>query len=954
MTDDYKNTVFLPQTEFPMKAGLPDLEPRLLERWAAMDLYARLRRERKGREKFILHDGPPYANGNIHIGTALTKIVKDIVVRGQSMLGKDAPYVPGWDCHGLPIEWKIEERYREAGQDKDTVDPVAFRQECRQFAAHWVSVQSNEFQRLGVLGDWRHPYTTMAFPAEAAIVRELGKFVMNGGFYRGAKPVMWSVVERTALAEAEVEYHDHTAVTVWVRFPVASTTAPALAGASVVIWTTTPWTLPGNRAVAFGPSLAYGLYRIDAVGDNSLARPGERLILGQELAAQVMADARVTAFTLVQDVPVADLAGTVLHHPLRVHPQAAGGYDFPVPVLGGDFVTNDTGTGFVHIAPGHGEDDWRLGMAHGVPVPETVLADGTFHPDVAVFAGLSVLAQGKDGKYYSPAAKPVLEALRAVGALLHTGKLVHSYPHSWRSKAPLIFRTTPQWFISMDTNALRAKALAAIEATRFVPPQARNRLASMVESRPDWCVSRQRAWGVPITVFVHRRSGEVLRDQAVIDRIVAAVAADGADAWFVSPPERFLGAEYDAAAWEKVTDILDVWFDSGSTHSFVLESGEWDLAWPASLYFEGSDQHRGWFQSSLLESCGTRGRAPYDAVATNGFVLDEEGRKMSKSLGNVVAPNEVIGKSGADILRLWVAASDTSEDLRIGPEIIKTHVDIYRRLRITLRYLLGALDGFADAERVAFHDLPQLERWVLHRLVGLDQSVRAAADGFQYHALIAELHNFCTVDLSAFYFDVRKDSLYCDHPGDLRRRAARTVMDTVFTCLSSWLAPFLCFTAEEAYLARHKGTDGSIHLTTFPAIPDGWRDEALAERWQTIRDLRRVVTGALEVERAAKRIGSSLQAAPALYVTAEQAQLLAGLDMAEIAITSDLAITVGPVPEGAFRLDDVPGAGLVFHPAEGEKCQRCWKVLPEVGRHGHEGLCARCADAVGRLGVAAR
>jgi isoleucyl-tRNA synthetase len=949
MSVDNKATVFLPKTDFPMKGGLPDLEPRLLARWAEMGLYARLRAEAKGREKFVLHDGPPYANGHLHIGHALNKILKDAITRQQQMLGMDADYVPGWDCHGLPIEWKIEERYRDAGQDKDAVDPIEFRKECRQFAAKWIDIQREEFKRLGIEGDWDHPYTTMAFRAEAQIVREFGKFIVNGGLYKGAKPVMWSVIEKTALAEAEVEYQDHTSATIWIRFPVAQASHPELMGASVVIWTTTPWTMPANRAIAYGPRMAYHVYRVDAVAAGSLAKPGEKLVLGEDLAPQVFADAGITAQTILASFVGTDLAGTVAQHPWKVHPRADGGYAFPVPLLPGDFVTNDTGTGFVHIAPSHGEDDWVLGKAHGIAVPDIVQPDGTYYPSVPIFAGQSVLAQGKDGKYYSPVAKPVIEAMKDVGALLHHGKLVHSYPHSWRSKAPLIFRATPQWFISMETNGLRAKALAAINDTRWVPAQGRNRIYSMVESRPDWCVSRQRAWGVPITVFVHKATGEVLRDQAVIDRIAAAVEAEGADAWFASPPRRFLGDHYAAEDYEQVFDILDVWFDSGCTHSFVLENGPWDLKWPASLYLEGSDQHRGWFHSSLLESCGTRGRAPYDAVLTHGFVLDEAGRKMSKSLGNVIAPQDVVAKFGADILRLWVFASDYSEDLRIGPEVLKTQVDVYRRLRNTLRYLLGALDGFTDAERLPVAEMPQLERWVLHRLAELDGKVRATCHDFQFHTLFAELHSFCAVDLSAFYFDIRKDALYCDHPSSPRRRAARTVMDHLFTCLTRWLAPFLCFTAEEAYLARHPDSAGSVHLELFPEIPADWRDEELAKRWQTIRDIRRVVTGALEIERVSKRIRSNLQAAPRVYVTAEQATVLATEDLAEIAITSGLVLAVAPPPAEAFTLPDVPGVGVVFVLAEGEKCQRCWKVLPDVGQHGHDGLCGRCAEVVDRL-----
>ncbi|TAN56682.1 MAG: isoleucine--tRNA ligase, partial [Magnetospirillum sp.] len=681
----------------------------------------------------------------------------------------------------------------------------------------------------------------------------------------------------------------------------------------------------------------------------STALVGERLVVCADLAEQVAKDAKCV-FTTLHTIKGSDLAGTVAHHPLKLHPEAKGGYDFEVPLLAGGFVTTDTGTGFVHIAPGHGEDDWHLGKEHGIAIPDTVQPDGKYFPHVAVFAGQDVLAQGKNGKYYSPVAKPVIAAMTECGNLLAHGKVEHSYPHSWRSKAPLIFRNTPQWFISMESTGLRAKALAAIDATRFVPDQGRNRIGSMIENRPDWCVSRQRAWGVPIAVFVDKATGQPLRDQAVVDRIVAAFRAEGSDAWFTSAPERFLGDGRNSADYDQVFDILDVWFDSGCTHAFVLEGEEWPrLSWPASLYLEGSDQHRGWFHSSLLESCGTKGRAPYDAVLTHGFVLDEQGRKMSKSLGNVVSPQEVVGTQGADILRLWVVGSDYSDDLRIGPEILKTQVDIYRRLRITLRYLLGAVDGFTEAERLPMAEMPELERWLLHRLTELDRQVRDACDGFTFHGLLNELHNFCAGDLSAFYFDIRKDALYCDAASSLRRRAARTVFDILLDTLCKWLAPFLSFTAEEAWLARHPSDDGSVHLELFPEIPAEWCDDALAAKWAKVREVRRVVTGALEVERAAKRIGSSLQAAPLLTVSTEIHQLLAGLDMAEICITSGIVVIDGMPRNQDFMLSDVPGVTVVPHVAQGSKCQRCWKVLHEVGTARHEGVCHRCADAIDEI-----
>jgi isoleucyl-tRNA synthetase len=944
MTMDYRPTVFLPQTDFPMRADLPKREPQLLERWRAMDLYARLRERAKGAPKFILHDGPPYANGNLHIGHALNKILKDVVNRTAQMQGKDAAYVPGWDCHGLPIEWKIEEEYRARNRSKDAVPVLEFRRECRDFAARWIGVQSAEFQRLGVVGDWHHPYTTMTFAAEAQIAREIGKFLMNGGLYKGVKPVMWSVVEETALAEAEIEYHDHTSDTVWVKFPVSQAAHPALAGAAVAIWTTTPWTLPGNRAVAYGEDIDYEVVVVTAVGEKSLARVGDRLVLAAARRAAVEAACSFTS-AVEASLRGGALAGTVCRHPL--HDQ---GYEFAVKLLPGGFVTAEDGTGFVHIAPGHGADDYALGRAFGIEVPQTVAGDGTYYPDVPLFAGRHVYwPNGKTGD----ANRTVMAAIREAGGLLGEGKLVHSYPHSWRSRAPLIFRTTPQWFIAMETNGLRETALAAIDATRWFPPQGRNRIRALIEQRPDWCISRQRAWGVPIAVFVNRATGEPLRDQAVIDRIAAAFERRGADAWYDTDPGEFLGPGRDPADFEQVTDIVDVWFESGATHSFVLEARP-ELAWPASLYLEGSDQHRGWFHSSLLESCGTRGRAPYDAVLTHGFVLDEDGRKMSKSLGNVVSPQDVVGASGADILRLWVVASDYSEDLRIGPEILKYQADVYRRLRNTLRYLLGNLAGFAAAERVGAEAMPELERYVLHRLSELDVLVRERAAAYDFHGLFTALHNFCALDLSAFYFDVRKDALYCDAPGALRRRAARTVLDRAFDCLVRWLAPVLCFTAEEAWLARHGADAGSsVHLELWPALPAAWRDPALGEKWARIRELRRVVTGAIELERAQKRLGSSLQADVDIVADPAYVAALAGVDLAETCITSGGTVAVGAGRDDAFTLPEVPGVFVRVRRAEGDKCQRCWRILPEVGTvASHPDLCQRCAGAMATLDTA--
>ena len=944
MTVDYKSTIFLPKTDFPMRGGLAKKEPGILASWESLDLFGRLRAQSAEHEKFILHDGPPYANGHLHMGHALNKVLKDVINRSQQMLGKNAHYVPGWDCHGLPIEWKIEESYRAKGMDKDEVDRLSFRRECREFAEKWVGIQTTEFKRLGVVGDWERPYTTMDFSAEAQIVREIGKFLLNGSLYAGARPVLWSVVEKTALADAEVEYHEHKSTTIWVRFKVLESPVEGLKDASVVIWTTTPWTMPGNRAIAYGDDEDYLLITVTETADGSRAEVGERLVVGAALLDQVLADAKIAGHSVDARFTGTELAGTVTAHPLR-----GQGYDYDVPLFPGDFVTMDQGTGFVHIAPGHGADDFNLGRAHGLEIPQTIDGSGTFLPHVPLFAGTCVYTQdGKPGD----ANGAVIKAIAGAGGLLAKGSLRHSYPHSWRSKAPLIFRNTPQWFISMETNGLREKALAGIDATRFVPADGQARLRSMIEQRPDWCISRQRLWGVPLPIFVNKETGEPLRDPAVIERVAAGFEEEGGDAWFNSPPQRWLGNDYNADDYEQIQDVVEVWFDSGSTHAFVLEKRP-ELAWPASLYLEGSDQHRGWFHSSLLESCGTRGRPPYEAVLTHGFALDEEGRKMSKSLGNGVDPADIVKQDGADILRLWVVASDYAEDVRIGPHIIGYQRDAYRRFRNTLRYLLGNLAGFQESERVAPEDMPELERWVLHRLWQLDKVVRQGCHDFDFHSIYQQLHNFCAVDLSAFYFDVRKDSLYCDRPDSLRRRACRTVLDLLFDHLTAWLAPILCFTTEEAWQARGKAPQ-SVHLRVFPDVPTAWQDDALAEKWSRVRRVRRVVTGALEQERAEKRIGASLQAAPAVHI-ADEALLAAvqSVDMAELCITSGIALLSGAGPEEAFRLEEVEGVAVVPKLAEGEKCQRCWMFLPDVGQHPEApGCCGRCSDAVTALQAA--
>jgi isoleucyl-tRNA synthetase len=997
---DYSKTLFLPQTEFPMRAGLPQREPEILKLWNSIGLYERLREISRGRRKFVLHDGPPYANGNIHIGTALNKILKDLVTKSQQMLGFDSNYVPGWDCHGLPIEWRVEEEnYRSKGKAKpdfrDSAAMVAFRQECRAYATHWLGVQREEFKRLGVIGDWDHPYATMDYFAEAQIARELMKFAANGTLYRGSKPVMWSVVEKTALAEAEVEYEDYTSDQVWVKFPVTSPAHGALAGASVVIWTTTPWTLPGNRAISFSPKIAYGLYKVtDAPADN-WARAGDLLVLADALAESVFKQARVTSYEKVRELPSDTLDAVECAHPLR---GTGGGYEFVVPLLAGDHVTEDAGTGFVHTAPGHGREDFDVWTANArelearginTTIPYTVDENGAFTDHAPGFTGKRVINdKGEKGD----ANDAVIKALVEKGMLLARGRLKHQYPHSWRSKKPVIFRNTPQWFIAMDKtisdspppcgegsgvggagakgsaghpppqlsptrgegahalspqdDTLRARALHAISVTQWVPPSGQNRITGMIEARPDWVISRQRAWGVPIAVFVRETadgSAEILQDEAVNKRIADAFEKEGADAWYAEGArERFLGSRANEN-WQKIDDILDVWFDSGSTHAFVLEDPahfpglagirrKVDGGNDTVMYLEGSDQHRGWFHSSLLESCGTRGRAPYDIVLTHGFTQDEHGRKMSKSLGNTIEPQAVIKQSGADILRLWVAACDYTDDQRIGPEILKNTVETYRKLRNTIRWMLGTLHHLTPDDRVASAEMPELERLMLHRLSEIDAMVREAYAAFDYKTVVAQLTHFMNTDLSAFYFDIRKDALYCDPPSSTTRKAALTTVDILCDTILKWLAPIISFTADEAWFMYKREASPSVHLLTFPDDLSGFRDEALAAKWETIRNVRRVVTGALELERAAKNIGSSLEASPVIYVSDRQIlATLFDIDLAEICITSSYEVREGDAPAGAFRLDSVPGVTATVEKAAGKKCARSWKILPTVG-----------------------
>ena len=956
--DKYKDTVFLPRTEFPMRGNLPEKEPAMVKQWQDMDLYAKIREASKNKEKWILHDGPPYANGNIHMGHALNKILKDVINKSWQMMGYNAPYVPGWDCHGLPIEWKVEEGYRAAGKDKDEVDPIDFRQECREFAQKWVDIQSEQFQRLGVIGDWKNPYLTMTKAGEAQIAREIHKFLNNGGLYRGVKPVMWSTVEQTALAEAEVEYKEHKSVTIWVKFPVKETKIDALKDAAIVIWTTTPWTMPSNRAIAFGEDVEYGVYEIETVLEDSKARAGDKIAIAKKLAESIKEKAKIESLKEVTSFKGGDVAGTICQHPLN-----GQGYEFDVPLLAGEFVSDEDGTGFVHIAPGHGADDFFLIQQYNqhrkldniaeskedvfdgcIEVTDNVSDDGKFRDHVPLFGGMEIYDQ--NGKMAEGNFAPI-KAIEEAGNLLAKGSLKHEYPHSWRSKAPVIFRTTPQWFIAMDNEIkLRETALQAIKDTNWHPAKGEARITAMIEGRPDWCISRQRAWGVPIALFVHKETKETLKDEAVLKRIADAFEEDGADAWWSRPAQEFLGKDYNIEDYDQVFDIVDVWFESGSTHSFVVDAredlGKGETMDKVDLYLEGSDQHRGWFHSSLLEASGTKGHAPYKNVLTHGFVLDEKGYKMSKSLGNVVDPLKIMEQSGADILRLWTMTSDYAEDIRIGKDTLKNTSDLYRRIRNTLRFLLGALDGFTKAEMVEFFEdpsqLPELEQLVLHQLYEMDQKIRGYIKNYEFGKLAKELHEFCNNTLSAFYFDIRKDRLYCDDPQSFERRATRSVMAVIYNGLTAWLAPILSFTAEEAWSHRPVGVFEdveSVHLRDFPEVPASWKNDELAYQWYRIKQVREAVTAALEPRRADKTIGSSLEAAPIIRANDDYKKALENKDLADIVIVSAVKVEKGEKLE------------VDFEKADGEKCVRCWKVLPEVADH-PDHICNRCDHVVNK------
>ncbi len=895
-----KTDIILPKTSFSMKANLPNKEPELLNYWAKINLYQKLRKKSKGKEKFILHDGPPYANGNIHMGTALNKILKDIIIKFHQMAGKDSVYVPGWDCHGLPIEWKIEEQYKKNKKNKNDVPIVEFRKECRDFADKWIKIHKDQFKRLGVIGDWENYYSTMTFDAEAQIVRELGKFLKDGSLYKGYKPVLWSTVEKTALADAEVEYKDHTSDTIYVCFPIKKTNLKNLTDANIVIWTTTPWTIPANKALAFNQSLKYSIIKINDEGDFK----GKKIILAKDLLDQLVKDCEIKNYIKIDEIPGQNLKGVICSHPF-----SGIGYDYDIPMLEAGFVTTEQGSGIVHCAPSHGPDDFNLCMKNGIKTVETVDDDGKYTKHIKSFEGLHIFK-----------ANPIIiEKLKEQKKLLANGKLNHSYPHSWRSKAPLVHRATPQWFISMESNNLRKKALEALDKTDFYPSKGKERIKSMIETRPDWCVSRQRVWGVPLPIFISKKTNEPLIDENVIENIAKIYEKEGSDCWFSDDPQRFLGDKYNSKDYTKLSDIVEVWFDSGSTHSFVLEKRD-DLKWPASMYLEGSDQHRGWFHSSLLESCGTRGKAPFESILSHGFVVDGKGLKMSKSLGNVIAPEDILKKYGADILRIWVAGSDYAEDLKIDYSILEQHAESYRKIRNTFRYILGNLkDNFEDIDfnKIDIKEFDELERYILSKIYFLNQSFHENFSKYNFHTLYKDLLNFCSQDLSSFYFDIRKDILYCDPLTSKRRKNCVKILNILLKNLLTYFAPIISFTAEEIFKLINKNED-SIHLKSFAKIPEHWKDKVIEDKWEYIRKIKDTCNISIEEKRSSKEIGSSLEASIEIRLGKKLYDLAKLYDFAEVCITSEAKLILD-----SKLIDEIQ---VRTSKAKGEKCQVCWKI----------------------------
>ncbi|NOY86247.1 MAG: isoleucine--tRNA ligase [Deltaproteobacteria bacterium] len=925
----YKDTLNLPKTDFPMRASLPRKEPERLQKWADQDIYRKILEARAGKETYILHDGPPYANGNIHMGTALNKILKDFVVKSKWMAGKYSHYVPGWDCHGLPIEHKVdtELKARETG-----ISAIEIRRACRDYANHFIDIQRTEFRRLGVFGDWDHPYLTMAYPYEARITREFGAFVQQGSVYKRRKPVYWCSSCGTALAEAEVEYHDHTSPSIYVKFTFMDDPAkkiPELKGipSAVAIWTTTPWTIPANLAIALHPDFSYVAFLVN----------GEALIAAEDLASHLASTIGAGEPEIIARFPGKLIEGLKTRHPL---------YDRESIVVLADYVTLDAGTGCVHTAPGHGQDDYETGLRYGLDVYAPVDDEGKFTSDVGFFAGTHVFKANRN----------IIEKLEEIGALLAETPIEHTYPHCWRCDSPIIFRATEQWFISMEHNGLRSKALEAINKVRWIPSWGRQRIYQMIENRPDWCISRQRSWGSPITIFYCEECGEALMSGDICNHVADQMEEKGADVWFTALagellPEGTKCRACGGVSFKKDMNILDVWFDSGASYAAVLQDRD-DLEWPCDMYLEGSDQHRGWFHSSLLESVGTRGEPPYREVLTHGYVVDGNGRKMSKSLGNVIAPQKIIDKYGAEIIRLWVSATDYRDDIRISDEILLRLTEAYRRIRNTCRYLLGNLSDFdPEKDSVPYDEMDELDRWALLRLSRVTGRIVEAYDTFQYHNVFHTLHNFCVVDLSNFYLDILKDRMYASEANSPLRQSGQTAFLALADGIVRLMAPILSFTSEEVWENLPGSRAESVFLTEFPRPDAGWADHDLENRYEKLVAIRDVVTKALEEDRRLKKIGNSLEAAVTLHVTDRAAAEFLesfGKGLPDLFIVSSAAIeSHGELPEDAFTHEGFPGFGVTVGKAEGGKCERCWKFAPEVGADGKDsGICARCQSVI--------
>ena len=909
-----KDNLHLPKTAFSMKANLPNKEPLILEKWEKNKIFEKLRKNSEGKEKFILHDGPPYANGHIHMGTALNKILKDIITRFHQMDGKDSVYVPGWDCHGLPIEWKIEEQYKKKKKNKDEIPIKDFRQECREFAKNWIQVHIKEFKRLGVVGDFDNYYSTMSYDAEAQIVRELGKFLLDGSLYQGFKPVLWSTVEKTALADAEVEYMDHTSNAIFVPFKVKNTKKDFLKDANIIIWTTTPWTIPANKALAFNSNIQYSLLEI-----NSLEHfKDKKIVVANNLIDSIIKSCEIKDHKVLKTFKGSEFKETICSHPLLKL-----NFNHDIPMLDASFVDLEQGTGIVHCAPSHGPDDFNLCLKNNIPSSYTVDNAGLYTKEIPYFNGTHIFK----------ADSLVIEKLKEQNKLLKNEKLFHSYPHSWRSKAPLIYRATPQWFISMEKNSLRNKAIKAINDTSFYPEKGKDRLLSMIEGRPDWCVSRQRVWGVPLPIFINKKTKEPLRDKKIIDRIAEIYEKEGSDCWFTDSAEKFLGKDYDSKDYEKLNDIVEVWFDSGSTHSFVLEKRK-DLKWPADMYLEGSDQHRGWFHSSLLESCGTRGRAPFNSILSHGFVVDGKGLKMSKSSGNVISPEDILKNYGADILRAWVASSDYAEDLRIDKNILAQHAESYRKIRNTFRFILGNIKDIFEPQKfdsIEIKKLDELEQYILHKLFTLDFLVKENLKNYNFHKLYKELLNFCALDLSSFYFDIRKDVLYCDDINSKKRKECVLVLNIILDCLLKWFAPIFVFTTDEIYSLVSKDKK-NIHEFVFPKIPESWENRILSDRWKELFKIKQEANIAIEEKRASKEIGSSLEADLKITTNNKNFELLEGIDLAEYFITSKAK---------KIKSKNNEELKIEVSKSKGTKCPRCWKIL--------DNKCERCEKVINNI-----